>query len=345
MRDARRWLGVAAIAAALAFLVVACGGDDDEEAAPPPPAAEEAAPPPAAEEESGAKPGEGTTIRIAVNPWTGSAANANVAKIVLEQELGYTVELVEIDEFAQFPALAAGDLDATLEVWPSGHAEDYAKYIEGGGGVVDGGKLGVIGNIGWFIPTYLLETNPKLATWEGIKGNESLFQTAESGDQGQFLAGDPSFVSYDEEIAKSLGLDLKVVYSGSEAALLSALDSAFQRKEPLLLYFWTPHWAHEKYDLTEVELPAFDDDCAKAAAEAEGAGYDCDYADDILYKAFSAGLEEKAAEAFAFLSNMSYTNDDQQRIAFLVDSEGLDVAAAAEQWVAENESVWQPWLP
>ena len=62
---------------------------------------------------------------------SGSAANANVRQVLLEQKLGYTVELTEIDEYAQFPALANGDLDATLEVWPSGHAKDYKKYIDG----------------------------------------------------------------------------------------------------------------------------------------------------------------------------------------------------------------------
>ena len=49
----------------------------------------------------------------------GAEANANVAANLLEDKLGYTVELVKIDEFEQFPALASGDLDATLEVWPS----------------------------------------------------------------------------------------------------------------------------------------------------------------------------------------------------------------------------------
>jgi glycine betaine/proline transport system substrate-binding protein len=304
------------------------------------------------EEEAGARPGEGTTLRIAVNPWTGSAVNANVAKVILERELGYTVELVEIDEYAQFPELARGDLDAALEVWPSGHAEDYLRYIEGrrggplrDGGVVDGGKLGVAGNIGWWVPTYLLEERPELATWEGIKGNEDVFRTAESGDKGQFLAGDPTFVSYDREIIENLGLDLEVVSSGSEEALVSALDAAYQQREPLLLYFYTPHWAHRKYDLTEVELPAFDDACAESAREKQGEGYDCDYADDTgIYKAFWINLEEKAPDAFRFLSNFNYANEDQEQIATLVDSEGLDVAEAAAQWVSENEDVWRAWL-
>ncbi len=42
---------------------------------------------------------------------------------------GYTVKTTKIDEYAQFPALANGQSSATLEVWPSGHAKDYKKYI------------------------------------------------------------------------------------------------------------------------------------------------------------------------------------------------------------------------
>ena len=93
-------------------------------------------------------------------------ANVNVAKVLLEDKLGYTVDVTEIDEFEQFPA-SAGDIDATLEVWPSGHAKDYKQYIEASNGVVDGGQLGVAGQIGWWIPTYMLTDHPEFATWEG----------------------------------------------------------------------------------------------------------------------------------------------------------------------------------
>jgi glycine betaine/proline transport system substrate-binding protein len=294
---------------------------------------------------SGPEAGEGVTLRIAVNPWTGSAVNANVAKLLLERELGYTVELVEIDENTQFPAIASGELDASLEVWPSGHAADINRYIEGrrggplrDGGIVDGGELGLIGNIGWWIPTYLVEEQPELARYQGFKGREDVVG-------GEFLAGDPTFVSYDEEIIENLGLDLKVVNTGSEQALIQAIDDAFEREEPVLTYFYTPHWAHRRYDLTEVQLPAYDEECEKAARERDGEGYDCDYANDILFKAFWLGLEDKAPAAFRFLSNFKYTTDDQQEIAFQVDSEGVPMREAAEQWIRENPDVWRAWLP
>ena len=284
----------------------------------------------------------GITIKIAVNAWVGSAANANVAKDLLEQKLGYTVDLVEIDEFAQFPALSTGDLDATLEVWPSGHAKDRKKYIDGNNGVVDGGQLGVIGQIGWWIPTYMLTDHPDFASAAGLKGNESLFSTAESGSAGQLLDGDPSFVTFDQAIADNLGLNFKVVYAGSEAAELTALDAAYQKQQPFLFYFWTPHWAQSKYDLTMVQLPAVTQACTDAASN-DASKYACAYPEDDLYKAFSDKLQAKAPAAFAFLSAMSYTNDDQNGIGLDI-SNGMDPAAAAQKWIDANPSSWQPWV-
>lgn len=65
-------------------------------------------------------------------------------------------------------------------------------------------------------------------------------QDGQFGRQDQFSAGDPSWVQYDEDIIKNVGLDLKVVRAGSEQAVLAALDSAYSRKQPILFYFWTP---------------------------------------------------------------------------------------------------------
>ena len=122
----------------------------------------------------------------------------------------------------------AGDIDAVLEVWPSGHAADYATYIDEKKTVVDIGLLGPAAKIGWYVPTFVVDEHPELATWEGFKDPElaKLFATAESGDLGQFLMGDPSYVSYDEQIIANLELPLKFVVAGSEAALITAIEQA-----------------------------------------------------------------------------------------------------------------------
>jgi glycine betaine/proline transport system substrate-binding protein len=286
------------------------------------------------------------TITIAVNPWVGAEANAAVAQAVMEDQMGCTVEQQEINESGQFPAMADGDVDATLEVWPSGHLKDRKDYIEKAGSVVDGGELGIIGNIGWFTPSYVVDENPDLATWEGFKDNADEFATAETGDKGRFLGADTTYSIFDEAIIESLGLDLQVIYSGSEAASLAALDKAYNNEDPILMYWWTPQWANAKYDLVEVELPAYDDECESIAAEDPDAavGYDCDYAEDVLYKAFSAELSDKDAAAFEFLSNFAWTEEDQNSVALAIQ-EGTDPAEAAQTWIDANQDTVQSWLP
>ena len=144
--------------------------------------------------------------------------------------LGTPVELVDIDENATWPGLDAGDLDAVLEVWPSGHVDDYETYVTDKATVVDLGELGPVAKIGWYVPSYVLEEHPELATWEGLKDPElaTIFATAETGDKGQFLMGDPSYVSYDEQIIANLELPLQFVVAGSEAAEITAVQQAVE---------------------------------------------------------------------------------------------------------------------
>ncbi len=107
--------------------------------------------------------------------------------------------------------------------------------------------------------------------------------------------------------------------AGTETAELAQLKKAYAAKEPLLFYFYTPHWANQKYDLTAVELPAYTEECGQAAADETG-GYACEYPEDVLYKAFNEDLQTKAPAAFDFLSAMSYDNAAQESIALSIES-------------------------
>ena len=349
-RSKRRMSLALAHVLALAMLVLAAcgststggGGAAPSAAAPAaePTAASSSAAPTAAAAPSGDKP----TIKLAENSWTGSSINVNVAKLLLEEQLGYKVEIVTIDENAQWAALGSGDLSASLEVWPSGHADNVKKYVDEQKVVENLGELGVIGKISWYVPSYVVEQHPELANVDGFKKPEdvALFKTAETGEKGQFLAGDPAWVQYDEDIIKNLGLDFQVVRAGSEQAVLAAVDSAISRKEPILFYFWTPHSIHAKYKLTPVKLPDYNDACY---AKAKEGGVNCDYPPDVLFKIAWAGLKDKAPEAYTLLKNMKYTNDDQIGMIASVDTDKKSAEEAARAWIDAHQDVWKAWLP
>ena len=81
-------------------------------------------------------------IVLVQNAWTASALNAAIAKILIEENLGNSVEITAIDENTMFSGLADGDLDACLELWPSGISADEQAYLDDGE-VVEIGQLGV----------------------------------------------------------------------------------------------------------------------------------------------------------------------------------------------------------
>jgi glycine betaine/proline transport system substrate-binding protein len=282
------------------------------------------------------------TINLAVNPWTASLLNVEIAKQLIEAHLGYPVEAVAIDEnAAMFTGMADGTVDAVLELWPSGITDDEQAFLDEGS-VVEIGELGAVGKIGWFVPQYVIDEHPDLATWEGFQdpANAELFATAETGDQGRFLGTDPSYSQYDEAIISNLDLPFQVVFSGSEAATVAELDARVAAQEPIVMYWWTPTAAVAKYNLVNVPLPDYSEECY-----ADPAAIDCDYPEDVLLKVASAQLEEKAPPVWEFLNNFTITTEDQLSMLPAAEIDGEDISVVAKEWIDSHQDVWQAWLP
>jgi len=329
MGDPRRLLG--AVALALALAVTACGEEKEET--------------PAGGSEGGSASAKKDCGEVTINEnaWAGSTANVYIAKAVLEDKLGCEVEITKIAEIPVFQAMADGKVDAVLEDWQ--HVDEYEKYIEKAGTVVDGGPLGVEGHIGWFIPQYLMEEHPEFKTWEGLKGQEDLFKTAESGDQGMFLGGDPSYVQKDKELIKALGLNFKHVTAGAEPAQVARWSQLYKQEEPVIFYWYTPQFLNQEYDLAEVQLPERFPGCkddAKAGGDPEK--YKCAYDVTVIEKLFSKEFAESGSPAFDVLKKMELTNEEQELVAKQIAGDKVDPEKAGADWVAANADKVEAWL-
>ncbi|HWM19211.1 MAG TPA: ABC transporter substrate-binding protein [Ilumatobacteraceae bacterium] len=342
----RRLAPVLSLAVVGSLILGACGDDDTDSADTDDTtgSADTAAPDGTTADDGGDTGGDTggdkPTIVLVQNAWTASAINVAIAKQLIEENLGNPVEVTSIDENTMFAGLSNGDADAVLEFWPSGLSEDEQKYFDDGT-VVEIGELGAIGRIGWYVPDYVLEEYPELATWEGFKDPEvaKAFATAETGDNGRFLGTDPSYSQADEAIITNLELPYQVVYSGSEAATIAELDSKVAAGEPIVMYWWAPTAAAGKYNLQKVELPPYTDECY-----ADPAAIDCDYPEDVLVKLASSGLEAKDPAVFAFLQNFQISTEDQLAMLPPAEIDGVPAADVAAEWIAANEATWQAWL-
>jgi glycine betaine/proline transport system substrate-binding protein len=332
-RWSRRAWTLIALVLALGLFVSACGEEKEEE--------------PAGGGDQSASGGKDCgNVVLNEQAWAGSTANTYIAKAVLEDELGCEVEITKITEIPVFQAMADGKVDAVLEDWQ--HVDEYKKYIDQAGTVVMGGPLGVEGHIGWFIPKYLMDEHPEFKTWEGLKGKEDLFATPDTGDQGQFLGGDPSYVQKDKELIEALDLNLKHVTAGAEPAQVARWSQAYKQKEPVLFYWYTPQFLNQQYDLAEVKLPPRTEankDCqddAKAGGDPEQ--YKCEYDITIINKLFSKKFADSGSPAYPVLKKMTLTNTDQEQVAKAIAGDKEDPEQAGQDWVKENQDKVQQWL-
>lgn len=278
-------------------------------------------------------------VDIAVNPWVGYEANAAVVGYLLENELGFDVEYKDLSEQVSWEGFESGEVDAILENW--GHADLIETYVTDKAVAVPAGSTGVDGIIGWFVPPWMAEEYPDITNWETLNGYAEMFRTSESGDKGQFLAGDPSFVTSDAGIINGLDLDYEVVYAGSEAALIEAFRSAEQNRTPLLGYFYSPQWFLNEVPLVKIELPPYTEGC-----DADPENITCDYAPySPLDKYVSKNLEDKAPKAAQFIKDFEWSADHQNEVAYAITIDGMTREEAAKQWVEANEDVWSAWIP
>ncbi|WP_199881030.1 ABC transporter substrate-binding protein [Streptomyces kebangsaanensis] len=277
------------------------------------------------------------TVTLSVQSWVGSLANVAVAQYLLEHELGYRVDLVQIDEVPAWDALSQGRVDAILEDW--GHPEQEQLYVEDKKTIARGGGLGVTGHIGWFVPTYFAEQHPDIKDWKNLNKYADRFRTAESGGKGQLMDGSPAYLTHDKALVKNLNLNYQVVFAGSEAAQITQIKQFAKEKKPFLTYWYTPQWLSAKVPMTEVELPPYKEGC-----DADAAKVACAYPHTPLQKYLNADFAESGGEAADFLKKFRWTTEDQNEVSLMIADQKLTPAEAAKKWVDGHESTWRAWL-
>jgi len=278
------------------------------------------------------------TVKIAINPWVGYEASANVVAYLLKNELGYTVELPEIKEQLAWEGFETGDVDVIIENW--GHPDLKKQFIEEKKTAVEAGSTGNKGVIGWYIPKWMADKHPDITDYKNLNKYAGLFKTSESGGKGQLLFGDPSYVSNEAALIKNLKLDFKIVTGGSEAALIKGAQQAQAQKKPLLFYFWDPHWLFSETELVRIKLPEWTEGC-----DADPKKVACDYPEMDLDKIVSKKFADTGGKAYELVQNFNWTNEDQNAVADDMTNNGLSGEEAAKKWVEANTAKWQAWIP
>ncbi|MGH6718530.1 MAG: ABC transporter substrate-binding protein [Alphaproteobacteria bacterium] len=282
-------------------------------------------------------------IKLTIHDWTGQYVTTHIMGRVL-QEMGYNVEYVQADYIAQFAGLESGDLHIAMEMWET-TGKDALQASLDTGNTLDLGETGMFAKEEWWYPSYVKEQCPGLPDWQALNDCAAVFATAETAPKGRYLAGPVTWGGFDEERVEALGLEYEVVHAGTDAAMFAELESAYQRKAPILLWIYAPHWAPAKYEGEWVEFPTYEDACYADAAWGgnPALAYDCGKPSGWIKKVGWKEGEAKWPGAYKAVRNFQIDNATMGALITRIDLGGEQLEDVVEDWITTNESVWRAW--
>jgi glycine betaine/proline transport system substrate-binding protein len=283
-------------------------------------------------------------IKLTLHDWSGQLINTQIMGAILE-EAGYNVEYVQADYIAQFAGLKTGDLTLAMEIWAT-TGQEALDEATATGKVVNAGETGLQAIEEWWYPLYMKEKCPGLPDWQALKACAGEFATAETAPKGRYVGGPVTWGGFDDERVEALDLDFEVVHAGTDAALFAELESAYQRKAPVILWVYVPHWAPAKYDGEFVEFPAYSAECYADASVGVNPdmAYDCGKPRGPIWKAAWAGMSDKWPGAYSAVQAYTLTNEEMSAMVGDVDLDGKSVEDVVDAWMNGNEDRWKAWI-
>ena len=293
-----------------------------------------------------AAPESADPIKIALFDWTSVNLNAKILGGILSK-LGYTVEYPTADYLSSLTTgLTNGDITVGVEYWDT-TAGEAMKASDATGQTQRLGALGPKAKEEWWYPLYMKERCPGLPNWEALKDPKcaAAFSTPETAPKGRYLGGPVTWEGFDDERVVSLGLPFTVVHAGTDGAMFAELDSAYQRKAPIMLWVYSPHWAPAKYQGEWVEFPKHTKECYEDEKWGgnPAAKYDCGKPSGEIWKYSWKGMKDKWPLAYKVAQAYIIDTAELNKMSGQVDLDNKPMDDVAAAWVTANEAKWRAW--
>ncbi|MBK24723.1 MAG: glycine/betaine ABC transporter substrate-binding protein [Halobacteriovorax sp.] len=283
-------------------------------------------------------------VVIVKNNWTSQIVLSEILSGIYKKHgIKSRFKKLPVDE--QWGELSRGWSDVQVEVWEGTMADKFEK-LTSEGKMLGAGTHDAKTREDWWYPLYVKELCPGLPDWKALKKCSSVFATSSSGGKGRYLGG--PWEKPDKARVRALGLNFILERAKDSDGLWAALDKAFKKNKPILLFNWTPNWIEHKYKGEFVEFPEYDPKCETDPSwgVSKEWKYDCgNPKNGWLKKASSKRLKESFPCAHEILKRFNFKNEQIAKLAFEVDSNKKDVSKVAARWVKENKMIWENWIP
>lgn len=291
-------------------------------------------------------------VVIAGLNWDSNAFHTAVAARILKDGYGCNTEIAAGTTRPLFKSMAGGDVDITMEVWKDNLPKLWPEAIRKDQ-VVDLGVNMPDAIQGWFVPRYAIEgvsaRAPGLTNVADLPRYKQVFADPEERSKGRFyncmLGWGCEKVNSAKLHAYGLTDHFTNFRTASGAALVKAIRSHYEKREPFLAYYWGPTWVLGEYDLVMLKEPQYDPAVWKQLARDRKPTRATAYPVSEISIGANAGFAADAPQIIAFLRNYKTSNLLVSGALADMNRSGKDATEAAETFLITNRNLWRSWLP
>lgn len=252
---------------------------------------------------------ENRVLRMVYTDWSESVALTNLAAVLLEENLDYTVELKLTDVETVYEELADGKSDVFADAWLY---ETHKPYFEKHAGKID--EIGITypeARTGFVVPKY-----SKLQTISDLEHSPQSIIGIEK-EAGVMKKAEAAIEKYK--------LKTPLLYL-SEAEMTERLADSILRRSEIVITGWEPHWMFARFEVR------FLDDPDIVFGEREK-----------IYTVARTNLEEKHPNAVRFFERMQLSEKQLNSLVYEVRL-SEDPKQGVKKWIDENEYIVNQWV-
>lgn len=292
-------------------------------------------------------------VTIADMNWASATLMANVDAFVLRHGYGCDTEIVPGDTMPTGTSMIEkGEPNVAPELWSNSFKEALDRGVREGRLLIAGKSLADGGEEGFWVPKYMVDKDPSLATIEGVVRNAKLFRNPEDPSTSLFMgcpAGWNCQISA-ENLYRALQLEeagFELGDPGSGAALAGSIAKAYNRGEAWFGYYWAPTALLGKYAMVKVDFGTGIDEEGYLNCISQA---DCKdpkptmYPQSPVHTVVTADLAKRAPAAYAYLTKRAFSNAFMNKFLAWADANQADGEVAMAHFLENFESEWTPWV-
>ncbi len=275
----------------------------------------------------------GHTLTLVYPPWSSEFASAHLVQAVLQERLGYRVELEEVSAEEMWRRVATDEADILAGAWlPVTHREYLVQYgpnLDDLGPNLEGARIGLV--VPAVVPGWLTdETGRTGRELVPLRRIEELGEHAVRFNRRIIgIESGAGIMTRTEDVMRAYDLDGQYrLVESHEREMLARVSEAVRREEWIVFTGWTPHWIFERYNLRFLE-----DSLGVYGGE------------EAVHTMVRPGLADEYPEVRELLARLNWSPEDLERLmVWIRDDESRDAYRQALRWMRVNRERVDRWV-